>query len=218
MYLFLICFFPFAFAFYSALCVNSNDAFVFKKTLRISASGIVLSVIFCFIHAFFVFEPSYNGENIGIYILRKWITLALIPLFIYFFLALWFKGKIQTKIKAFLSFMLPFYAVYLPFFVMSEKDNSFFQLFVKPVLYFLYLLPIYAEMNRLLFVPDEKSKRKPRFNILFVIFLSLVPACVEAVWFYNFDLTVSVAIYAVCALFCLFRCAANLSNRAKSAA
>lgn len=138
MLLFLISLLPCAFIAYA---LYSKD----KKIILPSVAGFFTAVIICACRYFFSYEHrliySSFSENFIYYLVKQ----NLLPLLIVSILfALVTRDTWEFKIKSFFPVMCPFFAVYLPYCVITASEYYYqaYDLFLKPFIYLAMLMQI----------------------------------------------------------------------------
>lgn len=189
MYVFLLLLFPLAFW-----------LLVRPKRLFCAGSAFFVAALVCAFRAFFMFRAPYAGSSLIVYAARSWGTFVALPMMVFVVFALFLRGALAARLAAFLSFALPFYAVYLPVEVLSAPvPFPPFMLFAKPMLYLLLLFALSALLRRGAALGAKKAGA-----VLVLAFasalLSALPAGIEALWYYGWAPAVWGAVCAVYAV------------------
>ena len=183
MLLFLFLLLPCAF---TAYAFYSKD----KKIILPSLAGFFISIIVCACRYFFSYEHrliySSFAENF-IYFLLKQNLLPLVIVSV--LLALITRDTWEFKIKAFFPVMCAFFAVYLPYCVVTASEYYYqgYDLFLKP---FIYLAMIVQVSVSLICLYQSIVNKKIPFAILhaLLILLYLVyPAISDALYVINYS-------------------------------
>ena len=187
MYLFSFFIFPILVLYYLSIAIKNTEQLNYiKERMLVPIFSFVLAIIVCGIDAFFVFESSYCGENIFLYSLRYWFSLIIVPSLFYFFYILFSKDSWVDRVNTYFIFIVPFYAVYMPFKIMSYNSDSFFIAFIKPILCVSCVYIIFFEIKNIYECVINKSYKVVLFGILLLV-ESLFPFFIEAMWFYSYN-------------------------------
>ncbi|MBR5402520.1 MAG: hypothetical protein IK102_12020 [Treponema sp.] len=131
MLLFLILLLPAAFTIYA--CAIKD-----RKIILPSFAGLITGVIVCACRFFFTYEHRlvyYSfGENFGYYLLKQSFLPLLLVSAVY---ALVSRDTLEYKIKNFFPLMCTFFAVHLPYCVITSSEFYYqaYDIFFKPVIY-----------------------------------------------------------------------------------
>ena len=187
MYVFLLLLFPLAFW-----------LLVRPKRLFCAGSAFFVAALVSAFRAFFMFRAPYAGSSLIVYAARSWVTFVALPMAVFVVFVLFLRGALAARLAAFLSFALPFYAVYLPCEVLSlPVPFPPFMLFAKPVLYLLLLFALSALLRR---GAALGAKKAGTVLALGAALLSALPAGIEALWYYGWAPAVWGAVCAVYAV------------------
>ncbi|MBR5095575.1 MAG: hypothetical protein IK094_00525 [Treponema sp.] len=212
MNLFLLLLFPISFAIWICSKKGARAPFYFNAFM-----GLLLAAIFCaykyFFSPYYFLTPDSFFRNF-IHILLEEILLPLAVLTAAF-LFIYKKDKIASRILNIFPFYMGFYAVYMPFRVLSgEPPYPAFALFVKPAM-FLFMILVLNSREKVLFVPAQRAlldaKEAAIYWTSFVVDL-LMPAAVEALWILGMKPLLTILfllVYAAGAYFCLAKDAAR---------
>lgn len=161
-------------------CIRSRD-----NTISPVVVGTFVGVCVCMFIAFFSFKhriPEYSfGINFLYYALIEYV-LPLILLYVsYFFVS---KDSLEFRIKTFFPITASFFSIYMPYCILSSADAafSFFDLFVKPVV-FLSMLIISAYF--VFFIAKVACERNVKKIIILSVLFSLalfVPPFFNTIW------------------------------------
>ena len=183
MYLFLFFSIPiFSFWYLMRIKKFSFSQFIFPVIL-----GFFISILFAFVRKFFIISNYCISYSIVSYIFHEtfiWILFPAVLSFAVFFLLS--KDSNQYKIDMIYALLASTFYVVLPYSVFSGFDkNSFFLLFIKPLLYIFVFLSIEFLVKQCFYYISEgnKSKLLPLI-ILFFIMLFMEPA-IEALWYFK---------------------------------
>jgi hypothetical protein len=199
MYLFLIIVLPSALVYYS---INVRD----KAVIPVVITGMLSSALFCALKAFFSFMyriPSAAFFPNYLYILfgQTLFPCAVVYL-LFFFLS---KDEESFRIQSYFPLLCSFFTVYLPFHILAGSSSaySFFELFLKPVLY-LMMLSASAICVRYVFRAFGSGSTRVRAVWISTLCASLfLPAAAETLWFTGrpvWTWLVLYAAYVLCAV------------------
>lgn len=185
MFLFSFLFFPIAIFFYLFnLKSNPQKKMQFKNNILIIFFGFICGVIYDIILEFFIFSSNYSGINYFKYTFSDFAFLMLTPLCFYLLFFVWSKDSVQKKIEGFKFFLIPFYTVYIPFYVLHlEMENSFFVLFIIPVIVFFDILLLQKDLYS---IANNSKKSKIVLMIFAFIFETFIPSILRTIWHFNF--------------------------------
>ena len=178
MLLFLILLLPCAFTAYSFYVKD-------KKIILPSIAGFFTSVIICACRYFFSYEHrliySSFADNF-VYFLLKQNLLPLIIVCALFVLIT--RDTWEFKIKNFFPFMCMFFAVYLPYCVITSSENYYqaYDLFLKPVIYLAMLVQL--SISLISFYQSIVSKKIffSILNVLIILCYLIYPAVSDALY------------------------------------
>lgn len=204
MFLFLSLVFPSLIAFF---CITKNC--VKEYTIPV-IWGFFAGCITCLFHAFFVFSADYFVFSFLTQFLRILFSMEVFPLVITgAILFLVVKDSISVRLKALFPFWAAFYAVFIPYNIIAGSTNfSLFELFAKPVLYAALLFFLNCGVDEVLkeleLATTENRVKKIFLLCLYTLFVLVVPAVVETLWFigepvifwfFGFVLYIALAVY-----------------------
>jgi hypothetical protein len=151
--------------------------------------GSLSAVLVCTIKAFFVFSNyvwTISFFSGFIHVLFKDVLLPCVILYaLFFFIS---KDDNEYKADSFLPLMASFYAIYIPYRVLSmDEPLSVFPLFVKPVLFVSLVSFLSSLLHRIFDLIEEEEDKKVRSKKLakligFVLLAVCIPAMLEAWW------------------------------------
>ena len=178
MLLFLILFLPCVF---TAYCFIVKD----KKIILPTAAGFFSAVLVCACRYFFSYEHrlvySSFAENF-IYYLIKQNFLPLVVVTLVF--ALVTRDSWEYKVKNFFALMCPFFAVYLPYCVITASEYYYqaYDLFLKPFIYLAMLVQISICLISLYNSLVNKKIFAAVINSLIILFYAIYPAISDALY------------------------------------
>lgn len=192
MLLFLLILLPSALITY---CIFAKD----KKVLFPVAAGGLISVIVCACRFFFSYEHRLVYDSFTDNLIYFLVKETLVPLAaVSVFFAVFSRDKIEYKVKNFFPALCAFFAVYLPYCVISGSEYYYqsYDLFLKPVIYLAMLMQI-----SLCLVNAWESVVNKKFffvilDVLIICGYSFYPAVSDALYAidYNFALVLTVGI------------------------
>lgn len=184
-------------------CARCGGLSSFKEHLLTVVFGAACGAVLCTVLEFFVFIPDYHGDGFLVCAVLDWLAFLVIPALFFVLFLLWSRDPAERKAASFLYFMFSFCSVYVPYLCFSRDGrNSFFMIFVVPVLIVFTLMALNKEVGVLL-----SSARPARF-ILSVI-LALAESAVVPVFLAAWHFDVLFVFYLLGSvawiLFCGFR-------------
>ena len=160
----------------------------YKKDTRIISVifiGLIAGVLVCGFKAFFLYShriiPYSFSENVVYLLVRQ--TLLPVAL-VYGLFCLWSKDTFEFKAESFCPLLLSFYALYLPYTIISTADHIFttFSLLIKPCLFCAMILILAMFMCQL---QKSVAQKKTAFAVLWgVLFLAavVIPSFIEGMF------------------------------------
>ena len=156
-------------------------------------AGLITAVFVCACRYFFSYEHRLIyfsfGQNFAYYLIKQ----SFLPLFVVSAVyALISRDTMEYKFKNFFPLLCPFFAVYLPYCVITASEVYFqaYDLFLKPIIYLamlgqitLSLLALYNDITRRKALPII-------INCLIILLYAVYPAVSDALYAidYNFAL------------------------------
>lgn len=163
--------------------------FLYKKPLKTAFPlvfiGFACAILVCGLKGFFMFSHRIVYYSF----LRTWISLFLTQTFlpIVILYGLFFvisHDDLNYKTDAFVPLIFSFYAVYLPFTVISETESIYsgFQILIKPVL-FGSMLMLFGFLSSSLFSAFlSKNKKKAAILSVAAFLFFIFPSFIETVY------------------------------------
>ena len=158
----------------------------YKKNSKILPSiliGIVCAVVLCLILALFTFShrivPYDFPKNLTHLLLTQTVLPLLVP---YLLFVIFSKDNLEYKMESFLPLSLSFFAVYLPFIILTTAEGLYsgFSLFIKPILFLMMILVCAFSVKQInKSIISKKVIPVILFTFVFVIFM-IIPSIVEA--------------------------------------
>ena len=162
--------------------------------------GVLCAVLLCAFKVFFTYShrliPVSFSENFAYYLLHQ----SCVPLsgvsLIYFLIT---KDSLESKINSFFPLISAFYAVYLPYLVVSGTTSVYsgYAIFMKPLV-FLAMIVQCALSLRCIFV-SVKSKNVvfAAINIVLIVAYMIIPAIIEALYAMNMSFVAVIVLSGV---------------------
>lgn len=161
----------------------------YKKNSKLLPSilfGMICAVVLSLFLVLFTFShrivPYDFRENLTYLLLNQTVLPLLIP---YFLFVVFSRDNWEYKIENFLPLELSFFAVYLPFIILTTAEGLYsgFLLFIKPVLYVMMIFACSFSV-KLLYksIVLKKIIQIIIYAIVFIIFM-ILPSIVEALVF-----------------------------------
>ncbi len=178
MLLFLILLLPAAFTLYS---FYSKD----KKIILPSAAGFFTAIIICACRYFFSYEHRliyYSFSENFVYSLLKQNFLPM--LLVAALYALVSRDSLEYKFKNFFPLLCPFFAVYLPYCVITASEVYYqaYDLFLKPVIYLAMLGQITLSLLALYKGISNRKFLTIIINSLIILLYAIYPAVSDALY------------------------------------
>ena len=159
--------------------------------------GIFTAILLCIVKALFVFPhrvvPNSFSENYFFFLLNENLLPQLVIYGLYFILA---KDNSDLKLKSYFPMLCSFYALYLPYMVISMNESevySGFSIFIKPLIY-LAMLFMCARTLNYFSAASEKKPWKTITSVFFIIVYIFVPALIEVLYVMN----ISTILFILC--------------------
>lgn len=194
MFLFLILLFPTVLCF---CCVHSSKK-IYGFLITLGAFlGVVVSgcaALFSYSHRI----PEFSVASNFFYYFFKEYALPLVLVYALYFFAT--KDSVEFKVKAFFPVAASFFAVYMPYCVVSSANSafSFFQLFVKPVMVLSMVFMASFFAYKIYCAALEKNIKKIFVLSVFALFSLVFPAVLETMYLLCIALP---AVYAAAVVF-----------------
>ena len=180
---------------------------IYKKDTRIIpiiCLGVIVAVLVCGFRAFFLYShriiPYSFGKN-ALYLMIRQSFLPVVLVYGIFFL--WSKDELSFKVDAFLPLLMSFYALYLPYNIISTSDQVFtmFPLFVKPVIFAVMIFSIALFLRCMEKAIERKSYVLAGFWIAGCVISLVIPALLETMYVLDMNYALVLLLSAVyCAL------------------
>ena len=168
-----------------------------KKDIIPFFCGVMSAVLFCALKVFLTYShrivPFSFSENMIYYLLRLSLLPVGILYLLYFFIV---KDSKEYKIKSFFSLTAGFYAVYLPYFIISgsEAIYSGYDLFLRPAVYLSLICMCAISLHYLYKSITEKNYLFIAVSVLLLIVALIVPSISDALYAINYSFSLIVLI------------------------
>ena len=218
MYIFSFLLFPLAFFYFAFREFKKYGSSCLKEHFLTAVFGLLCGFLLCGVLEFCIFLPDYQGTGLEIFFALQWSFSFLLPFLFFIFYILWSKDSLNFRLKGFLYFFLPFMSLYQPFWLfVNEGRQSFFMLFVFPVLQLLLVFAVAGELE--VFNRSIKRKTGALFSgVFFILLESLFPALSLTLSYFNFSVWLWILSAAVVFVLCCFRLRQTDALRAEGAA
>ncbi|MCR4735371.1 MAG: hypothetical protein K5829_10260 [Treponema sp.] len=156
-----------------------------QKLVPVISIGIIVAILVCACQAFFTFAHRvipYNFSDNFLYLLFRQTLLPLVILYTVFCLVS--RDEIQFKVDCFLPLTLSYYAIYLPYIIITTSEGlySWFVLFFKPMLFGAMLVQTSISINYFYkFIKNKKLVMAILVTLLSICYMS-IPAIFEAMY------------------------------------
>jgi len=187
MFLFLLLVIPCLIVLYN----NTAATYSTKELAPVYTFGILSGVVYCGFKLFFVFNSHIWTTSLFGNLFSLYAHDVLIPCVIVYGLFYLISSKtddINYRIKAFTPLILCFMAIFIPYGIISSKQqNVFFMIFIKPVLYasMTYLLGNLIQAAYKNF--SEKSYKTGISISIAAVIISMLPALAEVFWYHKIN-------------------------------
>ena len=178
MLLYLLLLLPGALATY---CILERD----KKILLPAALSAFLAIIICACRFFFSYEhrlvyDSFSDNFFYFLLKQNFLPLVIISTL----LALFSRDTAEFKIKQFFPSLCAFYAIYLPYCVITASDYYFnaYDLFLKPLIYLAMLVQISIFLKHGWQAFKDKKIAFMVIDILIILVYAIYPAVSDALY------------------------------------
>lgn len=151
-----------------------------------AATGFLSSIVLCVEKVFFMYShriiPFSFSENFIYYLFRLYVLPVLVVYGLFF---LFSKDKLEYKINSFFSLLSSFYAVYLPYSVISSYSSNVFagyDIFIKPALVAAMLSGLAFCIKCLYLSIIDKKILFIILNVALIILLFVLPAVFDCIY------------------------------------
>lgn len=180
-----------------------------KTEVAVTVSGAVTGVLVSLLVAAFSFRhriPEYSfAANFLYYAAEEYIVPLLLLYIAYFFIT---KDTVEFRIRSFFPVTAGFFSVYMPYCIISASGSvfSFFELFVKPVLFLSMLVLASFAVFYIGKQACEKNIKRMVAGGVLLAFILFVPPFLNTLWILDVFAPAMYVLSAVYAFFaaCLF--------------
>lgn len=165
----------------AAYCIYKKD----KRIIPVICLGVIVAVLVCGFRAFFLYShriiPYSFGKNALYLLIRQSLLPVLLVYGIFFF---WSKDELSFKVDCFLPLLMSFYALYLPYNIISTSGHVFtmFPLFVKPVIFAVMIFSIALFLRCMEKALERKSYVLAGLWITASVISLIIPALLETMY------------------------------------
>lgn len=181
MILFLVLLFPIAIAIYF---LQTQE----KKYLPAVYVGVMAGLLFCAFRIFFMYEHRLINASFLPNYLYYFFRNGFLPiLFVYGLFYLFTKDIQEYKISSFFPLISSFYAIYLPYYVVSNTESVYtpYSVFLMPVLYLAMIVQISMCVKNIYNDKVQGLGNSLVPNIIIILFYMLYPSCVDTLYAIN---------------------------------
>jgi len=186
-------------------CALISYSFVIKdkKIILTVFAGLVTALLVCGCRFLFSFEHRliYDSfaDNFAYYLLKENLLPLVVVAAIY---ALFSRDKAEYKVNNFFPLLTSFYAVYLPYCVISASEYYYqgYNLFLKPVIYLAMLSQIALSLISLYKAAIEKKPLFIVMNIFIILLFAIYPALSDALYAIDYNFAIILIIGLVYSL------------------
>ncbi len=160
--------------------------------------GLLTAILTCFIKEFFIFYSHISTSNFLAHFAYLSLRDSIIPVLVlnlaFFLLS---KDDWDYKIESIAPLAHSFFAVYIPYFVLTGKEpQSLFLNIIKPLLF--SALPISSSLLCSGLISCIRKKNSLSAAIIFaIIAVLLLPSLTESIWYYNMNSLIWIILTAV---------------------
>ncbi len=196
MLLFLISFLPIALIAYAFFIKD-------KKIILPVIAGLITAVVVCACRFFFTYEHRLVYDSFSENFIYFFIKQSLLPLFIVSAVyAIISRDTVEFKVKNFFPLLCTFYAVYLPYCVITVSEFYYqaYDIFLKPVIYLAMLVMIGSCLINAWAAISSKKIVFAVLDILIILVYAFYPAVSDALYAINYNCAVILAVGIVYSL------------------
>ncbi len=196
MLLFLISFLPIALIAYAFFIKD-------KKIILPVIAGLITAVVVCACRFFFTYEHRLVYDSFSENFIYFFIKQSLLPLFIVSAVyAIISRDTVEFKVKNFFPLLCTFYAVYLPYCVITVSEFYYqaYDIFLKPVIYLAMIVMIGSCLINAWAAISSKKIVFAVLDILIILVYAFYPAVSDALYAINYNCAVILAVGIVYSL------------------
>ena len=196
MLLFLLTFLPAALITYAFFIKD-------KKIILPVIAGLITAVVVCACRFFFTYEHRLVYDSFSENFIYFLIKQSLLPLFIVSAVyAIISRDTVEFKVKNFFPLLCTFYAVYLPYCVITASEFYYqaYDIFLKPVIYLAMLVMIGSCLINAWAAISSKKIVFAVLDILIILVYAFYPAVSDALYAINYNCAIILAVGIVYSL------------------
>ena len=162
--------------------------------------GVLCAVLLCAFKVFFTYShrliPDSFSENFVYYLLNE-SCLPLCGVSLIFFLIK--KDSLENKTNLFFPLIAAFYAVYLPYLVISRTTSVYsgYAIFIKPVFYLAMIVQCALSLRCIFSSIKSKKIVFVAINLILIVAYLIIPAIIETLYAMNMSFVAVIVISAV---------------------
>ena len=197
MLLFLFIVLPLALVVYYLFNKESNQESKFFCPMLV---GVLCAVLLCAFKVFFTYShrliPVSFSENFAYYLLNQSCAPLCGVSLIYFLIT---KDSLENKINSFFPLISAFYAVYLPYLVVSGTTSVYsgYAIFMKPLVFLAMIVQCALSLRCIFASVKSKNVVFAAINIVLIVAYLIIPAIIEALYAMNMSFVAVIVLSAV---------------------
>ena len=162
--------------------------------------GVLCAVLLCAFKVFFTYShrliPVSFSENFAYYLLNQSCAPLCGVSLIYFLIT---KDSLENKIHAFFPLITAFYAVYLPYLVVSGTTSVYsgYAIFMKPLVFLAMVVQCALSLRCIFASVKSKNVVFAAINIVLIVAYLIIPAIIEALYAMNMSFVAVIVLSAV---------------------
>lgn len=162
--------------------------------------GALCTVLLCAFKVFFTYShrliPVSFSENFAFYLLNQSCVPVCVVSLIYFLMT---KDSLENKINAFFPLISSFYAVYLPYQVVSGTTSVYsgYAIFIKPLVYLAMIVQCALSFRCIFSSIKSKKAAFVVINIVLIVAYLIIPAIIETLYAMNLSFVAVIILSAV---------------------
>lgn len=162
--------------------------------------GVLCAVLLCAFKVFFTYShrliPVSFSENFAYYLLNQSGAPLCGVSLIYFLIT---KDSLENKINAFFPLISAFYAVYLPYLVVSGTTSVYsgYAIFIKPLVFLAMVVQCALSLRCIFTSVKSKKIAFVAINIVLILAYLIIPAIIEALYAMNMSFVAVIVLSAV---------------------
>jgi len=177
--------------------------YLFNKERKFFCSilvGALCAVLLCAFKVFFTYShrlvPVSFSENFVFYLLNQSCLPVCVVSLIYFLIT---KDSLENKIHAFFPLISAFYAVYLPYLVVSGTTSVYsgYAIFMKPLVFLAMVVQCALSLRCIFTSVKSKKVAFVAINIVLVLAYLIIPAIIEALYAMNLSFVAVIVLSGV---------------------